>query len=546
MSKFCNKKFHFPIKNGTKRSFCQDHNFWQKKAILQCVPATVASELLSSSISLPVDCKFEPEDFLEDDCGQLLQDKLEKSCGRKCQDLDNEITSAADAVEEVYTEKKAELDILVLLANGSKSLAILAKTAEDIQEARNHREKLQERLAKRINNDKLLTIEQKVRLTEKMKAALAFGTEITTSHQEVIDSTDNEIRVLQNQQAKLDVQKSKLRKEFDKMKRHKDVLLSSKTKSFKKASNAVGQIAGSVEKFKKGGTWDVMGGILDVGNAISNFLPPPASILTSTVSSIFELIVGGAPSTEDVVKEEFEKQKKYMEQKFTEINKNLGKLEQNIAKLEKSIKTNTQQQLACQSEVEEVLDMTKNTRGIGYTADGILDEIKEKDKFIIAQLGQPPTETAIEDIINSLDIPFKHFVKKSYIKKFVRKRCKGRAEAEIVEACQVLAYSSLAISLEEEKLIDRLVSFIGSSTRQLHAGLIISLVGYKENVEEKARSFLKEIFTSADKADFFYLSCALSDSSLVKLAPEQKQQLINYGEHLECGLGDQLEQMAGV
>ena len=357
MSKFCNKKFHFPIKNGTKRSFCQDHNFWQKKAILQCVPATVASELLSSSISLPVDCKFEPEDFLEDDCGQLLQDKLEKSCGRKCQDLDNEITSAADAVEEVYTEKKAELDILVLLANGSKSLAILAKTAEDIQEARNHREKLQERLAKRINNDKLLTIEQKVRLTEKMKAALAFGTEITTSHQEVIDSTDNEIRVLQNQQAKLDVQKSKLRKEFDKMKRHKDVLLSSKTKSFKKASNAVGQIAGSVEKFKKGGTWDVMGGILDVGNAISNFLPPPASILTSTVSSIFELIVGGAPSTEDVVKKEFEKQKKYMEQKFTEINKNLGKLEKKYSQAGKEYQ-NEYPTTACMS--------VRGGRGFGY------------------------------------------------------------------------------------------------------------------------------------------------------------------------------------
>ena len=93
----------------------------------------------------------------------------------------------------------------------------------------------------------------------------------------------------------------------------------------------------------------IMDGILDFTDAIAQFLPPPASIITGTISSIFKIFVPGPPSTEDVIKEEFEKQKKFIEEKFDEQKKFIGKnlkirknsSEENLKSRSNSLKTNS-------------------------------------------------------------------------------------------------------------------------------------------------------------------------------------------------------------
>ena len=44
------------------------------------------------------------------------------------------------------------------------------------------------------------------------------------------------------------------------------------------------------------------------------------SFLSGAINSIVSLFTGGGPSTEDVIKDEFEKQKEFLEQKFEETH----------------------------------------------------------------------------------------------------------------------------------------------------------------------------------------------------------------------------------
>ena len=84
----------------------------------------------------------------------------------------------------------------------------------------------------------------------------------------------------------------------------------SKTEALEKTSGAMGSILGTVGM-------EIMRGVVNIVNTIAKFLPPPASIITRKVAAIFNSF-GAAPSTEDVVREEFAKQKKFINDKFEE------------------------------------------------------------------------------------------------------------------------------------------------------------------------------------------------------------------------------------
>jgi len=95
----------------------------------------------------------------------------------------------------------------------------------------------------------------------------------------------------------------------------------SKTEVVSKTSEALVKVLGSVKKFESGKPIDVMSGVADIANAVANFLPPPASIVTGAMSTIFGIYATGSPSTEDVVKEEFKKMKNFTEEQFQKQNR---------------------------------------------------------------------------------------------------------------------------------------------------------------------------------------------------------------------------------
>ena len=66
----------------------------------------------------------------------------------------------------------------------------------------------------------------------------------------------------------------------------------------------------------------IVSGVLDVANALATFLPPPASAVTGALSGILGIFgVGGGPSTEDVIREEFQKMKDFTSRQFEKQTK---------------------------------------------------------------------------------------------------------------------------------------------------------------------------------------------------------------------------------
>ena len=59
----------------------------------------------------------------------------------------------------------------------------------------------------------------------------------------------------------------------------------------------------------------------DIAEIVGSFLPPPASAVTGVLSGILNMFGAGGPSTEDIVKEEFAKMKKFTMELFREQNK---------------------------------------------------------------------------------------------------------------------------------------------------------------------------------------------------------------------------------
>lgn len=76
--------------------------------------------------------------------------------------------------------------------------------------------------------------------------------------------------------------------------------------------------------------WKIASGVVDLADAIAQFLPPPASVVTGTISGLLGIFTGeGAkPTTEDVIQKGFEEQKAFISEQFSRqaeaIQKEIG------------------------------------------------------------------------------------------------------------------------------------------------------------------------------------------------------------------------------
>ena len=71
-------------------------------------------------------------------------------------------------------------------------------------------------------------------------------------------------------------------------------------------------------------------GVTNIVNAIENFLPPPASVITRHVSNILGIFVGGGPNSEDIVKKEFQQLQMGVDEQFRKQKRILsGRFENN-------------------------------------------------------------------------------------------------------------------------------------------------------------------------------------------------------------------------
>ena len=102
-----------------------------------------------------------------------------------------------------------------------------------------------------------------------------------------------------------------------------------------KGLGALKSIFGAIQKFKDAKGDDdqspdpkmIMSGILDIANALAEFVPPPASLITGTISGIFDLFMPKKPSTEDIIKNEFAELKEVIATQTDTIISAFSKLE---------------------------------------------------------------------------------------------------------------------------------------------------------------------------------------------------------------------------
>ena len=93
-----------------------------------------------------------------------------------------------------------------------------------------------------------------------------------------------------------------------------------------KSSEAVGGMASGIYTIANAkGDWkQIVTGVLEIVNALAVFLPPPASTVTSTISSIAALFLGGeSTDTNALIQSEFEKQTELILDEFTAIREHI-------------------------------------------------------------------------------------------------------------------------------------------------------------------------------------------------------------------------------
>ena len=96
--------------------------------------------------------------------------------------------------------------------------------------------------------------------------------------------------------------------------------------------------------------------------------------------------------------------------------------------------------------------MVAETKDMVKDAKGMMEEFLTKQKALLAVEDKALNKEVIDTLLGDLGL-FKNFADKRAIKSHVEVECQGRREPDIIEACQMLAFTSLMIDLEEEKFM---------------------------------------------------------------------------------------------
>ncbi len=252
-----------------------------------------------------------------------FKEKYEGTCDEVCRRRREAVTQA---VERVKTETEQALkDAIVWTSRTATTLKDVKSFVWAQRESTNDREGILFKLETKINGTDL-PHSTKRHLVKQVKNAMDFSPEVLTSYQDIVAAVNKEIGTLKRKQSDLQNKQSYMKKKF---KTAKNYLKSqSKTELIGKVGAAVESISTSIEKFSSGEPSNVISGILDVTTAISEFLPPPANAIMGPICSIFNGIfgIGGGPSMEDIIKAEFEEQKKYLEGEFKKLNEKIDAL----------------------------------------------------------------------------------------------------------------------------------------------------------------------------------------------------------------------------
>ena len=335
-----------------------------------------------------------------------VANKLDAICTGDCkvikQKAINDFNATAAAIDKLYDDNinKTSEDI-VMLTKSSAALTSISKTFQLFREEMHDPDVLTKRLHKQIEDAKKAGLLDR-RVANELKKNVASSLEIDPSApqnsiESVIANVNKAIRQSQGIQKK---ELAGIEKKQKQALEYKDTAIReirsmTKTDALSKGANAVGGVLTAVTKFQSGNEIQVVSGCLDIANSIAQFLPPPASLVTETVSGIFNLFAGGPPdpSNQQVIDEVknainkgFAHQRNFLEKKFAEhmnlIRVEFAKLENVISKQFSQLGENIAEGFAAQRNFISQKFTEDHLRKVKNEALAQLEAIEEKKLFI--------------------------------------------------------------------------------------------------------------------------------------------------------------------
>jgi len=496
---------NFLIKAQEK--FCGLH-LCAKKHALGCNDMTAEkANALLSGMSQERGCTLTANDiFALND--EEINNKLQKMCNdEECQEAQAKANKDIDEAEDGFT---SHLDTIETISE------VAVQALESILEETNDGDDSSELLA-RIDNNSMLDTETQNKLKESVK--------IAKSPEDRIKVIENELSVKASNAEKARNQKSKMGLQFNKIKRGINVM--SGTDGLGKVSTAGGSILNAVGKFQEGGAENIIAGGLDVVSAISNFLPPPASIVTGLVTDVFGAILGieGGPSVEETIKEEFEEQRKYLDGKFENLEKAMsnqfdeltGVLKEEFKDLKAEI-VNSTKAIIREIQVGEL--KTQMNRQMSR-----IKELDQKLQFIRAVEDNEHTSDAINRITAEMDT-FKNVAKNEASRRTIISECRGKTEVIRIDMCMSLIYAYVHCESMGDIILTKLIALLQGSTLDSLIGGYIHVLNQRRNT---AKKFLEEVLNNQQKKrkNFLAYGCLFHGHAYGWLNRKHQKKTIN-------------------
>ena len=376
---------------------------------------------------------YQGEEALEDMF--LTNEELSKmyrgNCDEHCEGLktsiDEEISvvqvEAESTLEKAINHADEEKTILEEYVTVASKCGQLLQDVKDgditIEEAKNKRPEIKDKINKMIHNSRYISYAEKTRFSEQVDAVMNFDAHNpgpapspaqgktqgkgqgkapspapapATFYSEIIAQTKQEITTLENKATEIDNNKSKMRKNFEKTKLYlKSQVGPSGVDMMGKVGASVSSISSAITKFASGDPKQVFTGILDVAAAISNFLPPPVNAIMGPIASIFGgLFDMGIKSPQEVIQEEMEKLKTFLKEEFEKVDEKLNKVIQAarnnaITELLGDLSNMIQYLGGLQAYVQPLEDMTLNEAEIQSFVGQVNDAFLSPDSFQVAK-----------------------------------------------------------------------------------------------------------------------------------------------------------------
>ena len=355
----------------------------------------------------------------KDLCSEEVEKKIEPHCNDECkrrkEKTDNDLFETETNITKMYDKAiKKKKDEIVWLEKSAKVCSILSEASLELRQQTYDPEKHERILHKKINTavrDGMLEpsigedLKKKTSSALEIDASAPAGSDpnsVKTSY----DSVHKAIRLRQGvcKEEEKGMRKAKAKTiHYVKAMSRETTYTSMNADAASKTLGATSSILSSVASFQEAEeekddgkkAVKIIGGCLHAANGISQFMGPPASLVTETALGIFGIVTGGPPdpSNQQVIDEVknainkgFAHQRNFLEKKFAEhmnlIRVEFAKLENVISKQFSQLGENIAEGFAAQRNFISQKFTEDHLRKVKNEALAQLEAIEEKKLFI--------------------------------------------------------------------------------------------------------------------------------------------------------------------